>query len=326
MGKGQKRFARYAWVLVAYTIAVILWGAFVRATGSGAGCGAHWPSCQGDIIPRPESIETVIEFTHRLMSGLFGILILALVVGAFRVFPKGHMVRKTAVLSLIFTFTESLLGAGLVLFELVAYNVSAERAVAAALHLTNTYFLLGFVVLTAWWSSRERPARVRLQGTAVWLLGIGLAAMIILSAAGAITALGDTIFPAQTLAHGLQQDVDPAAHFLVRLRIWHPMLSILTGFYLFYISGIVMEKRPLPDVHRFGTAVRIVVITQVIAGGINVILLAPVWLQMLHLLLADLLWLNLVLLAATALAVPAEAPNDTEETEQVPRSSLSIPR
>jgi len=326
MEKRQKRFTRFAWFLVVYTIAVILWGAFVRASGSGAGCGAHWPSCQGDIIPRPESIETVIEFTHRLMSGLFGILILGLVIWAFRVFPKRHVVRKTAVLSLFFTVTESLLGAGLVLFELVAYNISAERAVAAALHLTNTYLLLGFVTLTAWWSSRERPGRVRLQGTAVWLLGIGLAAMIILSAAGAITALGDTIFPAETLAHGLQQDIDPAAHFLVRLRVWHPVLSILTGFYLFYVSGIVREKRPLPHVRRFATAVRAVVLTQVIAGAINVILLAPVWLQMIHLLLADLLWISLVLLSATALAVPEEVTNDEPGTHRVPRSSLPVTR
>ncbi len=324
MEKRQSRLATFAWILVIYTIAVILWGAFVRATGSGAGCGAHWPSCQGDIIPRPESIETIIEFTHRLMSGLFGLLILGLVVGAFRAFPKGHLVRKTAVLALIFTITESLLGAGLVLFELVAHNISAERAVAAALHLTNTYFLLGFVALTAWWASGQQPARRPQKGTAVWLLGVGLAAMIILSAAGAITALGDTIFPATSLAHGLQQDIDPTAHFLVRLRVWHPVLSIFTGFYLFYASGLIMAQRPWPNVRRFGTAVRVMVVVQIIAGGINVILLAPVWMQLVHLLLADLLWLSLVLLAANALAAPEEAPDREEDSASAARSFSAL--
>ncbi len=298
----NKNFTTFAWVLVAYTMAVILWGAFVRATGSGAGCGTHWPTCQGDVIPRPESMETMIEFTHRLMSGVFGILVLGLLVWAFRVFPKGHLVRKTAVLTLIFTITESLLGAGLVLFELVAYNVSLARAFAAALHLVNTFFLLGFVTLTAWWSHHTPTVRLN-QGTLSWLLGIGLLSIMILSAAGAITALGDTIFPSETLLEGIQQDMDPGAHFLVRLRVWHPVLAIVSSVYLLYLVSYVIGKRPFTNVSRWGNITRVIVIMQLAGGAINVILLAPVWMQMVHLLLADLLWINLVLLSASTLTV-----------------------
>lgn len=310
MEKRQKRFAQFAWILVVYTILVILWGAFVRATGSGAGCGAHWPTCQGEVLHRPQSIETAIELTHRLMSGVYGILVLALLVWAFRVFPKGGLVRKTAVLALLFTITESLLGAGLVLFELVAYNVSAARAFAAALHLVNTFLLLGFVTLTAWWGSGFPGIRLQAQGRLIWLLALALFSILVLSAAGAITALGDTIFPSATLLEGIQQDLDPAAHFLVRLRVWHPVLAVLSSIYLLYLAGYVRDQRPAPTVTRLAQAARIIVVVQLTVGVINVILLAPIWLQMVHLLLADLLWITLILFSASALA--AAAP-ETEE-------------
>jgi heme A synthase len=303
MDKRQKRFATFAWILVGYTVLVILWGAFVRATGSGAGCGTHWPTCQGDVIHRPQSIETMIELTHRLMSGVFGILILGLVIWAFRVFPRGHDVRKTAVLALFFTITESLLGAGLVLFELVSYNVSVARAFAASLHLVNTFLLLGFVTLTAWWGSGNPSVKLK-QGRLTWLLGLGLLAVIILSAAGAITALGDTIFPSETLLEGFQQDIDPAANFLVRLRVWHPVLAIVSSVYLLYLAGYVMAKRPFDNnIRRWGTITRIIVVVQLVGGALNVILLAPIWMQMVHLLLADSLWISLTIFSASALTV-----------------------
>ena len=309
MEKRQKRFATFAWILVVYTVLVILWGAFVRASGSGAGCGAHWPTCQGDVIHRPQSIETMIELTHRLMSGVFGILVLGLLVWAFRAFPKGHLVRKTAVLTLFFTITESLLGAGLVLFELVAYNVSVARAFAAALHLVNTFLLLGFVTLTAWWGSGNPGIKLK-QGRLTWLLGIGLVAVMFLSAAGAITALGDTIFPSETLLEGIQQDVDPAAHFLVRLRVWHPVLAIMSSVYLLYLAGYVMAERPFPIVRQWGHITRVIVVVQVLGGALNVILLAPVWMQMVHLLLADSLWIGLTILSASVLAVEEPAASE----------------
>lgn len=315
MENRPKRFATFAWILVVYTILVILWGAFVRATGSGAGCGAHWPTCQGDVIHRPQSIETAIELTHRLMSGVFGILILGLVVWAFRVFPKGHVVRKTAVFTLFFTITESLLGASLVLFELVAYNISVARAIAASLHLVNTFLLLGFVTLTAWWGSGHPDVKVKGQGKLPWLLALALLLVMVISVAGAITALGDTIFPSETLLEGIQQDVDSAAHFLVRLRVWHPVLAILSSVYLLYLAGYVMQKRPFFNVRRWGNILRIIVVVQLIGGALNVILLAPVWMQMVHLLLADSLWISLTILSASALAV--EVPEAAREPQTV---------
>lgn len=323
----HKRYATFAWVLVAYTIAVILWGAYVRATGSGAGCGAHWPTCNGAIIPRAESVETLIEFTHRLMSALYGFLVLGLVFGAFRLFPKGSIVRKGAVLTLVFTIIESLLGAGLVLFELVAYNVSVERAFAAALHLVNTNILLGCATLTAWWASGKPAVRVRGEKTAVTLLlFIGLIAMLVVSAFGAITALGDTIFRPETLAAGLEQKQDPAAHFLIQLRVWHPVLAVVTSLYLLYVVGYLTGERPSPDTRRFGRMMQLIIVVQLAAGVLNILLLVPVWMQIVHLLLADLLWIAQVLFSASALAVTKEMMNEEGGRMNVPDPSIPAPR
>jgi heme A synthase len=303
----QDRFRNYAWVILAYTVVVILWGAYVRATGSGAGCGSHWPLCDGRVIPRAEQVETIIEFTHRLTSGFLGLLVVAMFIWAFRAYPRGHIVRRGAALSLVFVITEGLIGAGLVLFELVAYNDSIARTVWIAAHLINTFLLLAFLTLTAWWASGSRVLQLRNQGAAGWLLGIGFLGMLILGASGAITALGDTLFPAGSLAEGIRQDFSPTAHFLIRLRLWHPVLGIALGLYLIWASTLVSAMRPSPNTILFSRALKVLFVIQLVAGALNVYLLAPIWMQLLHLLLADVVWIMLVLLAATALAeeVPA---------------------
>ena len=81
-------FAAYAWAVLGFNLLVILWGAFVRATGSGAGCGSHWPLCNGEVLPRAPALATLIEFSHRLTSGVALLLVIGLVVGAWRGFPR----------------------------------------------------------------------------------------------------------------------------------------------------------------------------------------------------------------------------------------------
>jgi heme A synthase len=301
----QRRFSTYAWGVTGYNVLVILWGAVVRATGSGAGCGSHWPTCNGAIIPRPEQIETLIEFSHRVTSGLAGVLVLLLVAWAYRA-AVGRFTRRMAVLSLVLVIVEGGIGAALVRFELVGDNASVARAVVIAVHLLNTFLLLGALTLTAWSSREDRAISLRGQpGRLVWALIIALAATMLLSAAGAITALGDTLFPAESLVEGLRADFDPLANFLIRLRIIHPALAILTSLYLLRMAGPLAGTGP-----RAARVVRFMVGTvavQLVAGFVNVALLAPVWMQVIHLLLADALWIVLVILTAEVLAVPAEA-------------------
>ena len=208
-----RRFARYAWSVLAFNIAVVLWGAFVRATGAGAGCGQHWPLCNGEMLPRSPSLNTIIEFTHRATSGIDLALVALLVFWAFRAFPKYHAVRQAATLSAIFLMTEALLGAALVLLEHVAGNQSSARAYSLSAHLLNTLTLLACLTLTAWWATRKAPLRV--AGRAAWMAACSLGIVMILGVSGAIAALGDTLFPSRSLAEGLARDFDPAASIFV---------------------------------------------------------------------------------------------------------------
>ncbi|GIV58433.1 MAG: hypothetical protein KatS3mg042_1346 [Rhodothermaceae bacterium] len=302
------RFARFAWAVVGYLLLVILWGAFVRATGSGAGCGSHWPLCNGEVIPRAPEVETLIELSHRLTSALSGLLVIGLLVWAFRRYPRGHRVRHGAVLSLVFMLLEGAIGAALVLFEWVAHDASLGRVISMALHLNNTLILVAVLVLTAWWASGGAPLRWRGQGEAGWLLGIALVALLALGTTGAITALGDTLFRPDSLAEGLQRHASETAHFLERLRIWHPLMAVLVGAYLLFLARHLSLTRPDPGVARLTRAVLVLFALQFAGGLLNVYLLAPVWMQLVHLLMADLLWIALVLLAARTLAASPPVP------------------
>ena len=283
----KKRYITFAWFTVVFTLAVILWGAFVRATGSGAGCGSHWPLCNGEVVPHSPQIETIIELTHRVTSAIDGLLVIGLLVWGFRLFPKGHIVRFGAVLSFILIITEGAAGAGLVLFELVADNTSVARAVAAAIHLVNTFLLVAAMTLTAFWASGGKRFRLRNQGSVGGMLWIGFIGFLLLGASGAITALGDTLYPAESLAEGIRQDFSPTANFLVQLRVWHPVIAIVLGVYLIVSGSLISEKRPSSQTKRYVNYLKIIFGLQFVGGVINLLLLAPIWMQLVHLLLAD---------------------------------------
>jgi heme A synthase len=295
---GSSSFTRYAWSVLAWNLFVVLWGAYVRASGSGAGCGSHWPLCNGEVLPRAPRLETIIEFTHRITSAVSLLGTGWLAVWSVRRFPRDHRVRRFALLSVIFLFAEALLGAGLVLFEFVASNASVGRAFYLSLHLVNTQFLVAALALTAWYSRDVAPpSDVR---RSPGLIG-ALPAALLVSVTGAVTALGDTLFPAASLAEGMRQDIAAASSFLLRLRVLHPALAILAAGYFVYVAMSVLRSKPRPLTAQIAMAVIVLAAAQLGAGAINITLLAPVWMQLVHLLLADLLWLSLVLLVVEAL-------------------------
>jgi heme A synthase len=287
-------FARYAWAVLSYNVAVVIWGAFVRASGSGAGCGNHWPLCNGEVAPTSPTLKTIIEFTHRSTSGIDLVLVAAMVVWAFRAFPKTHPVRRGAVLSAVFLMMEALLGASLVLLEHVAGNTSPNRAWSLSSHLINTLALLACLTLTAWWAT-GKPA-VRPQGRAAWMAVVSLLGVMLSGVSGAIAALGDTLFPASSLARSFAQDFDPAANILVRLRVFHPFIAAAVGAWLLYY-GLTAGR--LAPARRLAFGLMLLVVAQIVAGVVNLLLLAPVWMQLVHLALADALWIVLVLLCAS---------------------------
>jgi heme A synthase len=294
-----KSFARYAWAVLAYNLGVVLWGGFVRATGSGAGCGNHWPLCNGTVTQHSPSAATIIEFTHRATSGLDLALVGLLVIWAFRRFPRQHPVRLGATLSALFLLTEALIGAALVLLQQVARNASVSRAYALSTHLINTLTLLACLTLTAWWST-ERPAPKGVASASrVWMAVVSLASVVVLGVSGAIAALGDTLFPASSLAAGLAQDLDPAAHVFLRLRLLHPLIAAAVAAWLLFYAVSSASRRL--DVAGQAWSLVALLAAQIAAGVVNLLLLAPVWMQLVHLLLADLLWITLVLLSAAIL-------------------------
>lgn len=318
------KFAKYAWLVLGYNLLVVAWGAYVRASGSGAGCGSHWPMCNGEVIPRAHQIETVIEFTHRLTSGFALISVVVLIIWAFRKFEKGSLVRKGAVLSVVFMVLEALLGAGLVLFEHVAQNKSNMRAVSMSLHLINTFLLLAVIALTAWWASGGKAISFRKQGVLLPAIFIGLFMLILLGVSGAIAALGDTLFPATSLSEGLAQDFSSTAHILLRLRIIHPFLAPIVSIYLIAIAvGANFSRSNNAWVKRWSFALVGLIITQLTVGLINLFLLAPIPLQLIHLLLADLTWLSFVLLSASVLMQTDELREKQTQTDFSPVLSSS---
>ncbi len=301
------RFAKYAWFVLAYNVVVILWGVFLRASKSGDGCGQHWLTCHGEVIPSAPELKTVIEFSHRLTSGLAFIAVLILVIWAFRKFPKGAAIRKTAVVSFIFIITEALVGAGLVLTGNTAETLTAARPFWMAGHLTNTFILLAFLTLTAWFASGGKPFSLKANPKAVLFLAIAVAGIFFVGISGSVAALSSMLFPSETLAEGFAKDFSAASNILLRLRVSHPIVSILTSVFLIFLAGW-MKKEAKENfwVSRFSNLISILILIQIAFGALTLLTLAPILMQLGHLLLADAIWIAFILLSASFLSKNSE--------------------
>jgi heme A synthase len=289
----------FSWGVLGFLLLVILWGSFVRASGSGAGCGTHWPLCTGELIPQTPSWKTIVEYIHRVTSGLSLILCIGIWLMSLRQFPKGSLVRKAGVAVLCFILSEALLGAALVLLRLVENDQSLLRAVSLAVHLINTFFLLAAVTLCARWAEQKEGTLVlrKKSRLAVFASIAAVLAVLVLAASGAVTALGDTLFPVATLQAGFAQDLSPTRHFLISLRIFHPLIAVLVSLLLIvFARGVLDRTRPRLMFHSW--MVLGLQILQMSIGVLNLFMLAPVGMQLVHLLVADLVWINLVLLLA----------------------------
>ena len=304
VAKSPSAYARFAWGVLAFNLLVILWGAYVRASGSGAGCGNHWPLCNGEIVPRSPAIATLVELGHRLTSGAALLLVGALVVGARRRFPRGHEVRRAATWSAFFLVTEALIGAGLVLLELVAQNTSLARGYWVGGHLLNTFLLVASLTLTAWYASGAKPPLLTSPKSRVVPLAVALLSVLLLGISGAVTALGDTLFPASTLAEAEALTFSTSAHLFVRLRIWHPSIAAAVGILLLVAVRQGLAATPTTAARPLARALVALYATQILIGAANVWFLAPIGIQLAHLLLSHLIWVTLVLFAASVLAPP----------------------
>lgn len=298
--RSSNRFAVVATSLLVYTVAVVLWGAFVRASLSGDGCGDHWPLCNGVALPVEPSTKTIVELTHRVTSGLCWIGTLVMYVWALRGFPRGHATRSAAGWSLFFMTTEALVGAGLVLFRMVASNPSTARAAWMSAHLINTFLLLAaltWMAVSAWTPEGVRFDRSKWARRA---FGGAALAMLLVGVSGAVAALGDTLFPSSSLVEGIREDFSPTSHLFLRLRIWHPVIAVIGSGYLLWLASTLVYRDDETRSRRLGLTLGSLVLLQIGIGLLNVWLLAPVWMQLLHLLIADATWIVLVLLALSS--------------------------
>ncbi|HEX3775383.1 MAG TPA: COX15/CtaA family protein [Polyangiaceae bacterium] len=305
----RERFTRYAWALLGYTLLVILFGAVVRITGSGAGCGQHWPSCNGELLQVPRTLKTAIEYTHRATSGISVVAILGLLVFGFRLYPERHAVRSAAVLAGVMIIVEALIGAMLVKFHLVENDASIGRALVLPLHLSSTALLTAALAWCAYFASQSSSATLPLPNGARALLILAGLAVLVVSATGAVTALGDTVYPVHGdgLAARLLEDQGASAHLLQRMRGIHPLLALAVAAFVAYVAMVLPGYRTSRDVKRFSLILAGCVAMQVLAGALNVWLSAPGYMQITHLLLANFSWIALILLAAAARAAEPNA-------------------
>lgn len=298
----ETKFRRAAGWVLAFTLFVILFGAVVRITGSGAGCGQHWPTCHGEVAHLPKTLETLIELTHRITSGLSAFFVLGLAVAALRLYGRGHAVLRATLVASFFMLVEALIGAMLVRLELVGSNASTARAIVMPLHLVSTSILTGALAVAFWWArppaaNASHPVlEPAARKSALRLLAFGLAGLLIVSGFGALTALGDTLYPVP--ASGISERLRgiTGSHSLERLRVLHPVLAVLLAVFL--LASVPRLRDPLYPLaaRKLAGATCLLVGAQMLAGGINVLLSAPGWMQVLHLLLACLLWLSMVVL------------------------------
>ena len=326
----------FAAFVLGFMVLVILEGAVVRATGSGNGCGNHWPLCNGEVIPHHPRIATMIEFVHRSLTGILSTLVIGLIVWVFVVRPPGTRVRRAAKWVGVLLLTEALLGAVLVKGAYVEKNASDMRVFVQCIHFTNTMLLVAALALTWWWAreaggvSGLRPSQPQglkphdewgTDGTAeaVPLRGLGLStsaedsedlgaktlawvavvATIVVGATGSVAALADTLFPSPSLRAGLADDFSAAAPLLVRMRWVHPAAALVG---VVCVGWLCLRVRG-----RAVTWLGTLMVLQLVLGVGDVLLLAPTWMQVLHLLGADLYWVALVVVAADVLWPKQEA-------------------
>ncbi len=262
--KTRKNLFFTLWI---YTLLVILWGAWVRISHSGDGCGDHWPLCAGEVIPDFKQSKTIVEYFHRIMSGAYGIFVVYLFL-KFKNTTTPYF-KKLLYGVLILTTSEALIGALLVKLELVSVNDSFLRLLFMSLHQLNSFLLTAVCYLLYKSSDLDKTFKPSSK----------LILFIIVSVTGAIAALSTTLFPAQSLFQGIINDFQMHSHPFIRLRILHPVLalSVMSYFiYYFYTKNNI----------RF----TLEILAAVFVGLITLVSLSPLALKLSHLLIAHLLW------------------------------------
>jgi cytochrome c oxidase assembly protein subunit 15 len=304
----SRALRRFAWGVLAYFIAVILWGTLVRATGSGAGCGAHWPLCNGTVLQHSARVDTMIEFTHRITSGISLLSVVGLLMWSYSGTVRGHLARVAAIASVVFTLLEAVLGALLVKLGYTAQSQSPMRPAFLALHLANTLLLLAALTLTAHLLSRRKGyLRKNVRLVAPFGALVAVFVVMVVGITGSLAALGDTLFPASSLGSAFAQDFSATSGWLLRWRWMHPAVAVFASIFLIWLLVRAARNKTHWDNRRVSALVLLLLAVVYTLGVLDVVFLAPLWIQVAHLLAADTLWASLVVLTARLTLQPCEA-------------------
>ncbi len=269
-----------------YCLFIIVWGAWVRLSDSGDGCGQHWPLCDGEVIPASVDLKKWTEFFHRATSGLFGLSVLWQVGLSWKKLGARHPACVSAWCAAILTLIEALIGAFLVKKGLVAESREPLRILVMSLHLVNTFLLLAALTMADFWKN----ASFKCPKAPGFYDLMGIVLLLVVAALGAMASLAHDWFPSANLLQGLAADFDPQKHWLVRVRIFHPLVAILTTVFLFVGTCYRREHGNSRESFIF----LILLAGQLFVGVLNWALMAPPWSALLHLVLADLIWIGFI--------------------------------
>lgn len=291
-------FAKFALFTLAYNLVVIIWGVFLRASKSGDGCGQHWLTCQGEVIPSAPEFKTVIEFSHRVTSGLAFFVVLGLLIWAVKIYSKGRTARTAATGSFVFIVVEALLGAGLVLTGNTAEAWTPMRPLWAAGHLISTFVLLAFLTLTAWSAASGREFRPIFERRVLILTIAAAAGIFIIGMSGSIAALSNMLFPSRSIIESLTKDFAETSHYILRIRLIHPILAVILGVFVMFFAGWIGSRSQGTAAEYWSKALSALIMVQLAFGAVTLLSLGPIVMQLGHLLLADMIWISFVLMMA----------------------------
>lgn len=314
IGHGTLKFIKF---LIFYTLLVILWGAWVRISHSGDGCGKSWPLCHGEIIPELGEKKTGIEYFHRFMSGVYGLLIIGFAVFARRF---SQPIKKWALITLLLTITEALLGAKLVLFGLVGSNDSWIRLLSMNLHLINSFFLVGALTILFYHADKElqngkkdqpvplKPEALKqrssTQSTARTapnhlkrIFNLAGVLILLVASSGAWAALASTLFPASSLLEGLKADFNPDSPLLLRLRLLHPVLASLAVILLLsFLYWLREQEESTGKLKAEILRLMMLLFLTPLSGFVSLLFLSPSLGKLTHLTFAYFTWICFILL------------------------------
>lgn len=282
---------RTALILLFYTLLVIVWGAWVRISHSGDGCGESWPLCEGEFIPAAGDQKTWTEYFHRLTSGIYGLIVIGIFLWAWsRRSIFSPAVVRASFLVLVLTIVEALLGAKLVIFGLVGQNDSFFRVAIMAFHQLNSFLLMGAVFLLY----RSSLDRVKKLNDPPWRevlfqkkSSLLLLALLLIAMTGSWASLSNTLYPSDGLLDGLMKDFSQDSHPLIRLRVLHPILATLLCSVLIFSSWVNYQIRNQKE----SLGILAVFLGALIFGWMTLILQAPLWMKISHLVFAHGVWL-----------------------------------